>query len=101
MKLRDLPFGEWQSYFFWSVPEGNLKDITVSEDLTGYQTYQVRGLIPAPICTPTVSSIDAALIPNTEDGYLYFLAIPEGEGAHEFAKTLEEHNANKRKYGYE
>ena len=101
MKLRDLPFGEWQSYFFWSVPEGNLKDITVSEDLTGYQTYQVRGLIPAPICTPTVSSIDAALIPNTEDGYLYFLAVPEGEGAHEFATTLEEHNANKRKYGYE
>ena len=22
-----VPFEEWQDYFFWSVPEGNLKDI--------------------------------------------------------------------------
>ncbi|MEW5989758.1 MAG: endolytic transglycosylase MltG [Chloroflexota bacterium] len=101
MKLRDLAFGDWQTYFFWSVPEGNLRDIVVSEDLVGYQTYQVRGLIPGPICTPTVSSIDAALNPNTDDGLLYFLAIPDGDGAHVFAKTLAEHNANRKLYGYE
>ena len=101
MRLRDLAFEDWQTYFFWSVPEGNLKDVTVSEDLTGYQTYQNRGLIPGPICTPTVASIDAALAPDTEAGFLYFLAIPDGDGAHVFAKTLEEHNANKRQYGYE
>lgn len=101
MKLRDLAFEEWRNYFFWDVPEGGLAGVEVSEDLQGYQTYQVRGLIPGPICTPTVASIDAALVPDTESGYLYFLAIPDGNGAHAFAKTLEEHNANKQKYGYE
>jgi UPF0755 protein len=101
MKLRNQPFEEWRNYFFWSVPEGGLSGIQVSEDLQGYQTYQVRGLIPGPICTPTVASIDAALVPGTESGYLYFLAIPDGDGAHAFARTLDEHNANKQKYGYE
>ena len=101
MKLRDLPFELWMKYFFWSVPEGGLKDIAVSEDLQGYQTYQSRGLTPGPICTPSVASIDAALQPDTASGYLYFLAIPDGNGAHAFAKTLDEHNANRKKYGYE
>jgi UPF0755 protein len=101
MKLRDLPFAEWRNYFFWKTPEDGLANVQVSEDLQGYQTYQVRGPIPGPICTPTVASIDAALAPDTESGYLYFLAIPDGGGAHVFAKTLEEHNANKRQYGYE
>jgi UPF0755 protein len=101
MNLRALAFEEWQNYFFWKTPEGGLANVTVSEDLAGYQTYLVRGLIPGPICTPTVASIDAALAPDTASGYLYFLAIPDGDGAHVFAKTLEEHNANKRLYGYE
>jgi UPF0755 protein len=101
MNLRALPFGEWRNYFFWKTPEGGLAGVQVTEDLLGYQTYQSRGLIPGPICTPTVSSIDAALNPDTAEGYLYFLAIPDGDGAHVFAKTLEEHNANKREYGYE
>jgi UPF0755 protein len=101
MNLRALAFPEWQNYFFWKTPEGGLANVTVSEDLTGYQTYLVRGLIPGPICTPTVASIDAALAPDTASGYLYFLAIPDGDGAHVFAKTLEEHNANKRLHGYE
>jgi cell division protein YceG involved in septum cleavage len=48
-----------------------------------------------------VASIDAALTPDTGSGYLYFLAIPEGGGQHVFAKTLAEHNANRKKYGYE
>ena len=101
MKLRDLPFDQWWDFFFWDIPVGNLTDIAVTEDLQGYQTYQVRGLIPGPICTPTVASIDAALAPDTASGYLYFVAIPDGAGAHVFAKTLDEHIANKRKYGYE
>ncbi len=101
MHLRELPFEEWVNYFFWSVPEGGLATVAVSEDLLGYQTYQNRGLIPGPICTPTVASIDAALEPDTATDYLYFLAIPDADGAHVFAKTLAEHNANKQKYGYE
>lgn len=100
MKLRDLPFKEWANYFFWSVPEGGLANVQVSTDLRGYQTYQNAGLPPGPISSPTVASIDAALTPDTEAGYLYFLAIPDGNGASAFAKTLAEHNANKQKYGY-
>lgn len=101
MKLRDLPFEQWANYFFWSVPEGGLANVQVSADLRGYQTYQNAGLPPGPISSPTVASIDAALAPETETGYLYFLAIPDGSGASAFAKTLAEHNANKQKYGYQ
>ncbi|MCI0585050.1 MAG: endolytic transglycosylase MltG [Chloroflexi bacterium] len=101
MRLRELPFADWQSYFFWGIPDGDLKSITLSEDLAGYQTYQVRGLIPGPICTPTVTSLDAALTPDTATGFLYFLAVPDGDGAHVFSKTLAEHNAFRRQYGYD
>ncbi len=106
MNLEDeIQFEQWQQYFFWSVPQGRpLREINVRADLEGYQTYQVGGLIPGPICTPSVASIDAALAPNTTDEFLYFVAIPDGfdapHGAHAFAKSFDEHNANLRKYGY-
>ncbi len=99
--LRKLPVEDWLTYFFWSIPEGGVGTLAVPDDLRGYQTYQNRGLIPGPICSPSVVSIDAALEPNTEDSYLYFLAIPDGSGQHVFAKTLAEHNANRQKYGYQ
>lgn len=98
--LRKLPFDQWQTYFFWSIPEAGVGTLKVPDDLAGYQTYQNRGLPPGPICSPTVLSIDAALEPDTTDGYLYFLAIPDASGQHVFAKTLAEHNANRKKYGY-
>ncbi|MES1239963.1 MAG: endolytic transglycosylase MltG, partial [Chloroflexota bacterium] len=99
MALEKLPFEEWQSYFFWKVPPSPLAAFKVDDDLKGYQTYQVGGLIPGPISTPSLASIDAALQPDQEDGYLYFVAIPDTK-THAFAKTLAEHNANLRKYGY-
>ena len=70
------------------------------EALQGFQTYQTAGLIPWPICTPSLPSIDAALEPDTADAFIYFLAIPDGGGAHAFAKTKAEHDENRRKYGY-
>ena len=66
-------------------------------ELQGYQTYQVAGLIPGPISTPTTADIDAALNPDTQDGYLYFLAVPN-TGTNVFAHTLSEQNANIKKY---
>lgn len=101
MALRTLAFEEWINYFFWSIPEGGLANVQVADDLQGYQTYQNRGLIPGPICSPSVVSIDAALEPDTAGDYIYFLAIPDGSGLHVFAKTLAEHNANRTKYGYQ
>jgi UPF0755 protein len=99
MALAKLPFEGWKDYFFWKVPSGPLAGVQVDADLQGYQTYQVGGLIPGPISTPSLASIDAALHPNTKAGYLYFVLIPDTK-EHAFARTLKEHNANLVKYGY-
>ena len=66
--------------------------------LAGLQHLHQQGLPPGPICTPTLPSIDAALEPDTADGYLYFLAKGDGSGTSAFAKTLAEHQANIEKY---
>jgi UPF0755 protein len=100
LKLRELPLERWDEYFFWGPPGGSMQDVLLPEDLIGYQTYQTNGLIPGPIVSPTVASIDAALKPNTKDGYFFFVAIPGDTGTHAFAKTIEEHNENLRRYGY-
>jgi UPF0755 protein len=100
VNLEGLEFGEWQRYTFWTVPETPLGDVQLPEHLLGYQTYTQPGLIPGPIATPTLASIDAALRPDTEDKFIYFLAIPDGNGAHVFARDIDEHNANRREHGY-
>jgi UPF0755 protein len=100
VELDKLAFDDWQRYAFWMPPGVPLAEVVVPEDLLGYQTYQSVGLIPGPICTPSLPSIDAALEPDTSAGYIYFLAIPDGAGAHAFAKTAAEHDANRKKYGY-
>jgi UPF0755 protein len=101
LELAKLEFDMWKKYTFWTPPGVPLAEVTLPEELQGYQTYQVPGLIPGPICTPSLPSIDAALEPDTADKYIYFLAIPDGAGAHVFAKTKEEHDANRKKYGYQ
>jgi UPF0755 protein len=98
--LDELDFEDWQRYAFWSPPGVPLAEVAVPEALQGFQTYQTAGLVPWPICTPSLPSIDAALEPDTADAFIYFLAIPEGGGAHAFATTKAEHDENRRKYGY-
>ncbi|MBR6655498.1 MAG: endolytic transglycosylase MltG [Alistipes sp.] len=62
-----------------------------------FNTYLNAGLPPAPICIPSIAAIDAVL--NFEEHeYIYFCARPEFDGRHNFARTLDEHNANARKY---
>jgi UPF0755 protein len=91
---------DWQDYRFWTVPEGPLKDQVLPEALAPYNTYSVQGLPPGPIATPTVESIDAALKPDTKSKLTYFVAIPDGDGAHDFSKSLAEHRQKLAKYGY-
>jgi UPF0755 protein len=99
MALAEIPFEDWKEFFFWSLPGGPLADVQVTEELQGYQTYQTAGLIPGPISTASLASIDAALDPDQADGYLYFVLIPDSR-EHAFAKNLKQHNANLVKYGY-
>ena len=62
-----------------------------------YNTYKYKELPPGPITMPDISSINAVL--NYEDhDYFYFVADVENFGYHKFAKTLAQHNANKRAY---
>ena len=70
------------------------KDLTIESP---YNTYKNIELPPGPITMPDISSIDAVL--NYEDhDYFYFVADVKNFGYHKFAKTLAQHNANKREY---
>lgn len=60
-----------------------------------YNTYKVKGLPPAPICNPGLSSIKAAVYPEESD-YLYYLH--DSKGIIHYAETLDGHNINIGKY---
>ena len=60
-----------------------------------YNTYAMAGLPKGPIANPSLSSIEAVLNP-ADTSALYFVA--DGKGGHIFADTLEEHNANVKKW---
>ncbi len=98
LQLTNMPTSDWTKYTFWAPIDGGLTGDTLPPELAGYNTYTSQGLPPGPICTPTITSIDAALEPDTKDGYLYFLAKGDGTGTSAFAKTNKEHQANIKKY---
>jgi UPF0755 protein len=59
--------------------------------VTPYNTYQIAGLPPTPICNPGKDSISAVLNP-AHSGDLYFVA--DGTGGHVFAATKAEQDRN-------
>jgi len=54
-----------------------------------YNSYTQWGLPPGPICNPGASALRAAFVP-VESDYFYFVA--NGDGSHQFSRTLAEHN---------
>ena len=79
--------GDWR--------ELSLDDLEVESP---YNTYRVAGLPPTPICSPGQAALEGAAKPERHP-YFYFVAKNDGTGDHAFAKTLEEHEANRVKYG--
>lgn len=60
-----------------------------------YNTYRNKGLPVGPINNPGISSIQAALSPKASS-FLYYLS--DANGITHYAKTFDEHKANKIKY---
>jgi UPF0755 protein len=66
-----------------------------SSDLKNYDspfnTYKYKGLPPTPICSPSLSSIQAVINPQQTD-YWYYLTGNDGKMY--YSETLDEHNQN-------
>ncbi|MCF7822679.1 MAG: endolytic transglycosylase MltG [Candidatus Marinimicrobia bacterium] len=62
-----------------------------------YNSYLYRGLPPGPIANPGLASIMASLNPETSD-FLYFVGKNDGTAAHDFSRTLREHNNKVNRY---
>lgn len=62
-----------------------------------YNVYKNHGLTPGPICSPSISSIKAALNPDTTD-YLYYVASAAGDGTHKFSSDYEQFEKDSQEY---
>lgn len=82
----------------YALPEH--KEALTNEDLkidSPYNTYINTGLPPGPICSPSISSIEAALNPDTTD-YYYYVLSEKNDGSHNFSNTYAEFLENKGNY---
>ncbi len=99
LQLAAMDFTAWKTYVFWDAPaKGHQLPATLPTDLAGYNTYTHPGLITGPIATPTIGAIDAALVPNVKDKYLFFIGLPDGSGKILYTKTQAEHDKLVAKY---
>lgn len=82
----------------YGIAPGGMTRALTRRDLmrnSPYNTYLHAGLPPGPICNPGKASIDAVMHPAQTDE-LYFVAT--GTGGHYFARTVQEHEQNVRRY---
>jgi len=60
-----------------------------------YNTYKYRGLPPTPICSPSISAIEAVLNPDVTDFFFFFAG--KG-GRHIFSQTYSQHLSKQREF---
>ncbi|MCK0131812.1 endolytic transglycosylase MltG [Flavobacteriaceae bacterium F08102] len=103
-RLRDGWALQADPTIIFALKQKNGQDFNVKRVLTAdltidspYNTYKNTGLPPSLISMPDISSIDAVLNPKKHD-YYYMCASVTNIGAHEFARTLAQHNVNAAKY---
>ena len=76
----------------------NIGDTTqITEQYSPYNTYTVEGFPPGPVCNPNEVALLAAIYPDQEAGYYFFVA-DMCNGGTAFARTYAEHNANINRY---
>lgn len=75
---------------WWREPLAADKEI-----VSPYNTYQNQGLPPGPICSPSLSSIEAAINPTASDYWFY---LTGNDNQMHYAKTTAEHAQNIAKY---
>ena len=78
---------------------GSHKQRILYDDLkvdSPYNTYLNQGLPPSPISNFGVASMKAVAYPANTD-YLFFVVNGQ-DGGHNFSKTVDEHNKNKKDY---
>ncbi|CAA6818605.1 MAG: FIG004453: protein YceG like [uncultured Sulfurovum sp.] len=66
----------------------------IKTDTSGFNTYANKGLPPYPVCSVSITAIEAALKPAITD-YLYFMK--NQSGVHDFTSSYNEHLRNIRK----
>lgn len=75
---------------------GEQKELLSTEDTkldSPFNTYNIDGLPPGPIATPSLESIKAALYPE-EHSYYYYVTKKDGTQTHLFAETYNQHLKN-------
>ncbi len=89
----EYALGYNQSEKTWWKKNLTVDDLAINSP---YNTRKVAGLPPTPISNPGLVALEAVVNPPASD-YLYFIA--DNKGVAHFAVTLDQHNANIKKYG--
>lgn len=89
---RGMPLGA-DATFMYAAQQQNATPSTEFD--SPYNTRIHNGLPPGPISSPSILALEAAALPATGD-YLYFVSGDDGKT--HFARSLEEHEQNTRRY---
>lgn len=95
MKLQSDPTTVYGIEKISGKPMGRMLTFDDLKSETPYNTYVIGGLPPAPITNPSREAIEAVLHPLSTNE-IFFVAT--GNGGHNFASSLEEHNRNVKEY---